>query len=326
MVEIVRERIAKVEQLPDFEDEYVYDITMEDGSLPYFFANDILVHNSAYFLTGATTIEEAIEIADFVAQTTNSTFQAFMQEAFFCQPGFDNLIEANREVVALRGLFQARKKYMLRIVDLEGRRVDKFKATGSEIKKSDTPKVIQKFLQNVVDKILDGDEYSTVESFVNAERKRLFSKELDTEDLMTIGKVLSANNLDLFTEAYKAELKGKPMIKPNGKGKLTVPGQCRAAINHNVISEERYGPDGYKISSGDKVRVFSLKKNPYDFRTIAFAAEAEEFPEWFPENFQIDLKESEEKLIDNKLKGIFESWGYDVPTPFGTRVASILQF
>ena len=37
----------KIEKIEDFDDEYVYDLEVEDGSHT-FFANDILVHNSIY--------------------------------------------------------------------------------------------------------------------------------------------------------------------------------------------------------------------------------------------------------------------------------------
>ena len=37
----------KIEKVEDFNDEYVYDLEVDDGSHT-FFANDILVHNSIY--------------------------------------------------------------------------------------------------------------------------------------------------------------------------------------------------------------------------------------------------------------------------------------
>jgi hypothetical protein len=326
MAKVIREKIKSVQQLSDFNDEFVYDITMDDNNIPYFFANDILVHNSNYFLTGADNKEDAVIIADEVARIVNESFQDFMVRAFNCQPEFDNLIAAGREVVAERGLFQARKKYMLKVVDLEGFAVNKMKAMGSEIKKSDTPKVIQKFLKSVVDKILDGENYSDLEKFVNSERSRLFNKDIDLEDLLLFGTTKAANNIDLFTQAYLAELAGNPMPAANGKGKLTIPGHCRAAINYNMLVQEFEGADGTLIMGGDKVKVFNMKPNDYDFETIAIPAEADDFPYWFFEHFQINLKETESKLIDSKLAGIFEAWGFEVPTTFSSRINSIIEW
>jgi intein/homing endonuclease len=42
------EDIEFVEQLEDFDNEYVYDIEVDDNSHT-FIANDILIHNSVYF-------------------------------------------------------------------------------------------------------------------------------------------------------------------------------------------------------------------------------------------------------------------------------------
>lgn len=282
--------------------------------------------DSCYFATGADNKAEAIEIADGIADLVNDSFQEFMQSAFNCQPEFDTLIKAGREVVAERGLFQARKKYMLKVVDLDGFPVEKFKAQGSEIKKSDTPKVIQKFLKSTVDMILDGKPYPEVEIFVNNERKRLFTADLDVEDILLFGTTKAANELLQYEKAYDAELIGRPLLKQDGKTKITIPGHVRAAINFNKLVEEFEGADGTKISTGDKVKVFNLKANSFEFKTLAIPAEADEFPEWFFEYFQIDLSETEEKLIDKKLLGIFEAWGYEVPTAFLAHVNRIIEW
>ena len=282
--------------------------------------------DSCYFKTLASNKDEAVIIADGISDYINDSFPEFMQKAFNCQPGFDDLIKAGREVVAERGLFQARKKYMLKVVDLEGFAVNKMKAMGSEIKKSDTPKLIQKFLKDTVDLILDGHSYEDVALFINAERKRLFASDIEDEDKLLFGIAKAANNLDLYTKAYFAELEGKPLKASNGKNKLTIPGHCRAAINYNVLAEEFEKKDALLISSGDKVKVFNLKSNEFNFDTIAIPAETESFPSWLIENLEIDFVLTEEKLIDNKLEGIFSAWGYEVPTPFLSRVNSVLKF
>jgi len=282
--------------------------------------------DSAYFMTMASNKEEAIEIADGVADIINESFQQFMKDAFNCQPEFDCLIKAGREVVAERGLFQARKKYMLKVIDLDGFAVNKMKAMGSEIKKSDTPKVIQKFLKEVVDRILGGKDYQELTTYINQQRRTLFNAHLDAEDKLLMGIAKATNNLEKFTEAYEAELAGKPMLASNGKSKLTIPGHCRAAINYNKIAEHFDGLDAVFISSGDKVKVYNLKPNEFEFETIAIPAESSQFPEWMEEHFEIDFKLTEEKLIDNKLEGIFSAWGHEVPTQFLAHVSKVLKF
>jgi hypothetical protein len=37
-------------------------------------------------------------------------------------------------------------------------------------------------------------------------------------------------------------------------------------------------------------------------------------PEWFTENFSVDLRKTEEKMIDNKISGIFKALNLEVPS------------
>ena len=282
--------------------------------------------DSSYFLTYAKNKEEAVEIADTIAEGVNSSFPGFMIESFNCQkPDFHDLIKAGREIVAIRGLFQAKKKYMLKVVDLEGVATDKMKSMGSEIKKADTPKPIQKFLKSVVDMILDGIDYDTVEAFVNKERKNLFSKS-QYHDIIHLGVALAANNLDDQYDAYKKfEKTGK--VDPNTKkSKVRLPGHIRAAINYNELALQEEGPGATMIASGDKVKVFYLLDNPRKMKSIAFPADIAKFPKWFEEQYRVDVKLTEEKMIDAKLEGIFSAWGFEVPTVQGAFIKTIIEF
>jgi hypothetical protein len=329
------EKIAKIERLDDFDDEYVYDIIMEDSKTPYFFANGILVHNSCYFKTHAENAEEAVAVADEVARLTNETFPGFMQRAFNCQPGFDILIKAGREVVARRGLFQAKKKYVLKVVDLEGSKVDKLKTQGSEIKKSDTPKVIQKFLKELMGHILSGANYSEVEKFVNDSRKTLIGK---NADIFAMGIAKQVNDLDRFWQAWRQSGKkpsGKvPGWKQDESGRVNpvnIPGHVRAAFMYNELVQQH--EEGAKlIKSGDKVRVFYLKPNALDLKSIALPAEMSQFPEWFADHFEIDRKLTEERMFDSKMESIFSairaggSAEWEIPTPQNTLINKLLKF
>ena len=51
MIEYIIEDIELIEQLEDFDNEYVYDVEVDDDTHT-FIANDILVHNSVYTTYG----------------------------------------------------------------------------------------------------------------------------------------------------------------------------------------------------------------------------------------------------------------------------------
>ena len=278
--------------------------------------------DSCYFKTHAANKEEAIAVADETAKLTNDSFPEFMRQSFNCQPTYDELIKAGREVVAIRGVFQAKKKYILRVIDLEGMAVDKLKSQGSEIKKADTPKIIQQFLKDLMGLLLDGQAYPAIEEFVNRRRKDLLGKD---GDIFSMGVSKQVNNLDAFYAAWTRA--GKP-----AKGKLSingnpqnVPGHVRAAMNYNSLVQQH--EEGAKlIKSGDKVIIFYLKPNADGMKSIALPADAYEFPQWFDEHFVVDKKLTEQKMIDNKLDGIFEAMGWEVPTPQRALVNKLLKF
>lgn len=279
--------------------------------------------DSCYFKTHAANKEEAIAVADETAKLTNDSFPDFMRRSFNCQPTFDDLIKAGREVVAIRGIFQAKKKYILRVVDLEGFSTDKLKTQGSEIKKADTPKIIQQFLKDLMALLLDGKHYPEVEAFVNKQRKALLGAE---GDIFSMGVAKQVNNLDAFYASWQRS--GKPMsgkLSINGQPPQNVPGHVRAAMNYNDLVQ-RYEEGAKLIKSGDKVMIFYLKPNQEQMKSIAFPGDTYEFPEWFTSNFQVDKKLTEEKMIDNKIGGIFSALGWEVPTPQSAIVNRLLKF
>lgn len=271
--------------------------------------------DSCYFKTMTTNKQEAIKVADETANIVNNSFQPFMKEAFLCGDGYDNLIKTVREIVGVRGLFQARKKYVIKVVDQEGKSTDKLKAMGSEIKKSDTPKIIQKFLKNILDRVLNGETYENLEEYVNGSRKELFK---GNKSLINLGIAKAVNNLDMLYDEWKR-------IEKPGKRRLNLPGHVRASVNYNEYVQKVEGPNAKLLKSGDKVLIFYLKPNSEGFTNIAIPSEMTKLPKWFS-NFSVDVEATETKMIDAKLEGIFRSWGYDVPTFQGSLLNKLLVF
>jgi hypothetical protein len=217
--------ILECVEVAPFEDEWVYDVVMEDPNIPYFFANDILVHNSNYYkIAGVDNLEDAVKRADEIADLVNESFPGFMRNAFNCQPGYDDLIKCGREIVADTGMFIAKKKYIVRAIDVEGIRYDPsddkcLKMQGVEIKKTDTPPIIQAFLKKTVTAMLAKEDYSKVRDDVLEFRRKLSQ---DKNAIFQLGVVKSANNLaDRYAEWEAIE-------KP-GRGKVNLP-QCQQLL------------------------------------------------------------------------------------------------
>lgn len=279
----------------------------------YGIASEAIIYgdtDSCYFNTFADSEDEAVAVADFVAETTNDSFPGFMREAFNCQDEYDQLIGASREIVGKRGLFLAKKKYVIKVFNQDGFAVDKIKSMGSEIKKADTPKIIQKFLKETVEMILDGLPYDDVSTFVIQQRKTVLKNKLN---VFSLGVAKQVNNLDKYFAEYLNPGTHTSIDKNGKKRKLTIPGHARAACNYNSLLEN-FDEGAKPIMGGDKAIVYYLRKNTFSFDALALPAEMEKFPEWFSENFEVDLVKTENKMFDNKLAGIFAALGKDVPT------------
>jgi DNA polymerase elongation subunit (family B) len=296
----------------------------KDGSVSNIYHTDsdvILLSDtdSCYFKTNATNKEDAIQIADAVAEAVNDMFPGFMRKTFNCQPKHDDLIKAGREIVGSKGLFlNAKKKYTIKVVNLDGFDLNppKLKTVGSEMKKADTPKVIQDFLKHLMDIILDGGSYEDVEKYINTQRSVLVRA---VKDPIQLGAAKQINNLDAkYAEWQRVE-------KP-GKGRVNLPGHVRAAINYNELAQEFEPGVAKLLRAGDKGIVFYLQPNERALKSIAFPADTSRFPQWFLDNFKMDKKKTEDKMIDAKLERIFEALDWEIPTPQKSMVKSILKF
>lgn len=303
--------------------------------------------DSCYFRTLKNNKKDAIKEADEIAEFVNSTFPQFVLDTFRVAEPKDNpnkyksLIKAGREVVGRRGLFlDAKKKYTIRVIDLDGKPTWKLKMMGSELKKVDTPKVIQDFLKKLMGQILDGDDtiqdrYDNkeitveeavdlvteatelqLEKFVNRSRKDLVFR---VENPIVLGAAKGINKLD----AYYAEWE---RTEKANMGKVKLPGHVRAAINYNELVQEFEGKGGKLIKSGDKGLIFYLKPNQYAIKSIAIPVDFDYFPKWFDDHFQLDRRLTEEKMIDSKIEGIYDALGWQVPTPQVSLTKKILKF
>lgn len=135
MKEIVIEDIDVIEQLEDFDDEYVYDIEVDDTHT--FFANDILVHNSIY--VELNRIVQQLDIPEekekeFVIALWENGLEPYMiakydqyAKDFNCD---QNLQKLELEKLATSAIMVAKKHYTM----MEGwKEPDIFLEDGKEI-------------------------------------------------------------------------------------------------------------------------------------------------------------------------------------------------
>ena len=101
------------------------------------------------------TIEEMVELADAIGDEVKHHFAELCEFAFNCPTDRNRIIETKREVVSDKSFFLTKKRYIMHVVNNEGKWVDKLKTQGVEIKKSDTSEITRRFLTELVEMILD---------------------------------------------------------------------------------------------------------------------------------------------------------------------------
>lgn len=254
--------------------------------------------DSTYFNTFAESKEEAIIVANAVSKAVNDSYQPFMRDTFLCQPGFDNRIKCSREIVTDKGIFVNKKRYILHLIDLDGKPVDKMKVMGLETKKTTLPKWIATKLTSFIERYLKGEPWTVIEHEVVAFKDVI----LKTENIMDIGLPKGINGVEEYMMNYKADQNTK------------LPGGQAAAILYNLCLEQFGDKQSPPLLSGMKMKVFHLQAKVGRFKTIAIPTDIEEVPTWFLENFPIQRKAHVERLIDNPLSNIIECTGRIVPT------------
>jgi len=307
-----RSKVKRVTKVRKANDEYVYDIGMKNSDQPWFFANNILIHNSVYFSAwpmikddvAAGKVpwnkENAIKLYDQVADQANTTFEKFMAQAFHCPKSRSDVIAAGREIVAETGLFITKKRYAALVIDVEGHRKDvdgkpgKVKAMGLDLKRSDTPLFMQTFLSTLLMMVLQKANESDILDAITE-----FRKEFKDRPGYEKGSPKRANNILHYQRLEEKQ------------GKANMPGHVRASINWNTL--KRMNGDRYsqEIVDGMKVIVCKVKANPLGFTSVAYPTDEMRMPAWFKE-LPFDDSAMEEVIIDNKLDNLIGVLNYDL--------------
>lgn len=269
--------------------------------------------DSCYFRTYGTDVEDAQEIANYVAKVINTSFPSFCREKFFAKEGYDNLVKVAQEVVAAKSIFIIGKKgYMMRVLREEGAVVDKIKITGLPIKKTSMPKAIREFLASAFTKFLKGSTWDEVGRSILGFKEDIRK----SADLAVLGKPSRVSNLETFIERMNAKEPG-----------LSVPGHVRASILWNHCLEQYEDKLSMRIVSGMKVRVFYMKRPIGAFKAIAMPVDLDVVPEWFNENFLrgLDLDTQVEKLVDNPLASMLLAIQERIPTRKGLVIDELFE-
>ena len=240
-----------------------------------------------------------IEYYDAACEEVNKTFPGYMNRAFHTTYDLGQIIAAGREVVGEAGIFITKKRYAILVFDLEGKREDvddkpgKIKAMGLDLKRSDTPDYMQKFLEEVLMMVLTGSLEEDVIKRIVA-----FRTEFRAKPSWLKGTPKRVNNLTNHTKNFEKT------------GKCGV-GHAMAAINWNRL--KKMNSDAYSIDivDGMKTIVCKLKRNPLNMTSIGYPTDELRIPEWF-KDLPFDDEAMEDAIVGRKLENLLGELNWDL--------------
>ena len=250
--------------------------------------------------------EIAVQLYNSIADQVNESFPGFMEQAFHCPRDMGSVIKGGREIVASKGLFITKKRYAVMYYDKENKRVDthgepgKVKAMGLDLKRSDTPKVIQDFLSEILNDVLTGKTREEV-----IEKIREFKYQFKERPGWEKGSPKRVNNLTKYAKEEER------------LGKANMPGHVRAAINWNNLRKMNSDKYSMQIVDGMKTIVCKLKQNPLGWTSIGYPTDETNLPAWFKE-LPFDDADMEQTVVDQKLDNLLGVLGWDLKSATNT--------
>ena len=236
------------------------------------------------------------QIVDFLDKAAEDKIQKVIDKSFENLAKYVNAYEQKmymkREAIANKGIWVAKKRYMMNVFDEEGVRYDipKLKIMGVEAVKSSTPEVCRGKIKDAIRVIMNDSEDNLIK-FVR-DFKEVF-KTLSPEE---VAFPRSCNNLDKYINASQIYNKGTPI---HVKGSLI--------YNYNIHKHklERKYP---LIKNGDKIKFLMLKQpNTVKDTVISFATK---IPQEFELHKYVDYDMQFEKTFTDPLKFILDSIGW----------------
>jgi DNA polymerase elongation subunit (family B) len=279
--------------------EYLNKI-LKTEDVDYVIASDtdsLYVHMGPLVQTVYKGREKTTEsIVSFLDKVCEVEFEKYIESSYQKLANYvnayDQKMRMKRECIADRGIWTAKKRYILNVWDSEGVRYDepKLKIKGIEAIKSSTPAPCRQMIKDSLKLMMSGTETDVI-NFI--EKCRIDFYKLSPEEISFPRSVSDVIKYKCSNSIYN---KGTPI---NVRGALL--------FNHH-IKEKKLTNKYSLIQNGEKIKYCYLKKpNPIYENVISFI---QDFPKELGLNSYIDYDTQFEKGFLEPLKVILNAIGW----------------
>jgi len=241
------------------------------------------------------TTESVVSFLDKIASMELEKYiESSYQELATYVNAYDQKMQMKRENIADRGIWTAKKRYILNVWDSEGVRYTepKLKIMGIEAVKSSTPAPCRKMIKDALRLVMSGTEDDVI-NFIENSRKEF--KNFPPEQ---ISFPRSASDVQKYQSSSMIYTKGTPI-------------HIRGALLFNHYIKQNNLTNKYSlIQNGEKIKFIYLKKpNSIHENIISFI---QEFPKELDLDKYIDYELQFEKAFLEPLKIILDAIGWSV--------------
>ena len=239
------------------------------------------------------TTEDIVNFLDKICQVELEKYiESCYQELAKYMNAYAQKMQMKRENIAERGIWTAKKRYILNVWDSEGVRYSepKLKMMGIEAVKSSTPALCRKMIKDGLKIMMSGTEEEVI-SFID--KSRIKFNLLSPEE---ISFPRTCTNVNKYFSSSNMYQKGTPI-------------HARGALLYNYYLKENKLTHKYSlIQDGEKVKFCYLKKpNPIHENVISFISE---FPKELNLDKYIDYEVQFNKAFLEPLKIILDAIGW----------------
>ena len=253
-------------------------------------------------------IDDKAKIVSILDQICQDKLEPFIDKSYEDLASYVNAYDQKmfmkRENIAERGIWTAKKRYILNVWDSEGVRYEepKLKMMGIEAVKSSTPAPCRKMIKDALHLMMSGTEEDVI-NFIEDARAKF--KKLPPEDIAFPRTVNDVTKHKFGQDTYTTD------EKTNQTRKVAKPIHVRGSLLYNHYIKEKKLDNKYSlINNGEKIKFCYLKKaNPIRENVISFISD---FPIELGIDKYIDYDLQFEKAFLDPIKVILDAIGWNV--------------